>query len=1034
MKSYFSLFTNYANFSGFMKRGAYWTAMIIHWIILLVPLYPLGRYLVDDTYVLPSFYLPWVLPLWCFYFLLMIIPVWSATVRRFHTLPRKGWWLLIGIIPVVGSFIILIWLLQKGNYEEFLKKIKKAGAGTLEEMFKAAERPRNGAWFFPVFILLAAGGWFLNRQIIQSGSREQMMAAIQEINKGGLASLRDFNIQKTAAAVPVQENRPVRVLKISKGEPITSLRDGSISYLITDNVAASKYAVSYGQYNACVSAGVCEPSALVNVDAYPAADKNLFHYLKENGLTQLPDYFKLLGENGLDYAADLPMVDVTVEQASDYCSWTGMRLPEASEWLKAAEGAVLSVETANCVGTDLTSYFRSAAISNAMISKTIPVTAMENNAQAHEMIQMAGNVWEWIAPAEGAEMHLAMGGAWNSYPVKNIEDAVFETEPGYAANNIGFRCFADAESLTSDLFTDGKPIEEALGESENTAETAVEVPVEEIPVEDIVITAAANDMASQSTAVLDSAAKKLPVSKETPEMERSASDISPDEETEQIPEETSVPETEEPAVGSTEDSGQEVTPEAAIRVEAGMPVIAKQDGTILLLTEDDVLASVYAVTVGQYARCAADDGCEMPEGLETLAYPSEEIDTENLPMVYVTFEQAAAYCEWAGMRLPTVSEWKTAAIPADGMEYTSANANTVGTNRRAYIHTEEQRALTVPVTAFRSGASATGMVQMAGNVWEWASPDQAGSSAAAALGGAWNSYPESVGPDAEMETLPGYAADNIGFRCFADPETLTSEKFEVSTTDVEVLLNPGLWSAKGVRAKDNAEMVYIPAAVFSMGAANGAVDEKPTHEVTLSAYWIDAHEITNEQYALCVAEGVCTEPHETKSLRQASYYGNPAFNNYPVIAVDRMQAQTYCEWAETRLPTEAEWEYAAKGPDGNAYPWGNSFISANLNYSGNGNYDTLAVNASPEDVSSLGVYNLGGNVSEWVFDRYQENWYSVTDQPIDPTGPETGNYYVIRGASAQTGENNARTADRFYANGTSFGLDRGFRCAVKEAE
>ena len=227
-------------------------------------------------------------------------------------------------------------------------------------------------------------------------------------------------------------------------------------------------------------------------------------------------------------------------------------------------------------------------------------------------------------------------------------------------------------------------------------------------------------------------------------------------------------------------------------------------------------------------------------------------------------------------------------------------------------------------------------------------------------------------------------------------------------------------------------MVYIPSAVFNMGVTNGQIDEKPVHEVTLSAYWIDAYEVNNEQYKLCVDEGVCTEPHETKSLRQGAYFGDPAFSNYPVIAVDRQQAAAYCEWAGMRLPTEAEWEYAAKGPDGTTYPWGAAFVSGNLNYSGNGNYDTLAVNANPEDVSAFGVFDLGGNVSEWVGDRYQENWYSVTDQPIDPTGPENGNYYVIRGGSAQTGDNNVRTTDRFYGLGTSYSLDRGFRCAVTE--
>ena len=168
--------------------------MIIHGLILIVPLYPLGRYLVDTEYILPDYYIPWVLPQWCFYFLLMIIPVLSASVRRLHTLPRSGWWLLIVLLPVIGWFIVLIWLLQKGNYEEFVQRVKNAGAGSVEDMIREAEKPKGGRWFFPVFLILAASGWFLNRQIIESGQQEAIMTAIQNVN----AELKDVDFETVA--------------------------------------------------------------------------------------------------------------------------------------------------------------------------------------------------------------------------------------------------------------------------------------------------------------------------------------------------------------------------------------------------------------------------------------------------------------------------------------------------------------------------------------------------------------------------------------------------------------------------------------------------------------------------------------------------------------------------------------------------------------------------------------------------------------------------------------------------------------------
>ena len=832
MKSYINLFRNYANFSGFLKRKPFWTAVFFHLLILLIPLVPGIFFVLNKNSLLPGaldlanpegiltkIYVPWVMPIWCFYFLLTRIPLLSACVRRLHTLPRKGWWMLLGLIPAAGWFILLIWLLQKGTYEDFEKRLIKAGvnndlAQTVKSaLLAAAEKPRNGRWFFVFFAILAACGFFLNRQIRQTGS---VTAAMEEIR----------------ASVP-------------------------------------------------------------------------------------KDW------------ADLKFWDQKSKPAMDAAA------PDQAENMNPADSSETGIEAPGA-----------AATSGETEPEDMPVV-----------------------------------------PLRAI--------PGEPV--ISRKQFGDSASLGTDFF--------------------------------------------------------------------------------------------------------------------------KTHHLGLYLAGDGVLADAKAVTAGYYRLCVEDGACEMPPELNTMAYRNmisegdQNTDSDHnagsLPMVYVTRDQAAAYCGWLGMRLPTADEWREAAKNSSVETWTPENANCAGTDRSEYIKTEDQLALTVTVGAFEQYASDYGMVQMAGNVWEWVTSEDEPEGTALALGGSWNSYPENLGPDAELRTLAGYSADNIGFRCFADESALTSDLFEggepvteaepqeieaeeiseetakeetgetaaaeitaeeiqaeeIQAEEIETIPaddagvsiisgtitqidDPGVEIISGtigvidssaeeaaagdsqtmIRPQDNAPMVYIPAGSFSMGASGGAVDEKPVHDVSLSAFWMDVYEVTNARYALCVAEGVCTEPHETKSFRNPSYYGNPDFDNYPVIYVDWQQASDYCSWTGSQLPTEAQWEYAAKGPDGNRYPWGNTFEGSKLNYSGNGNYDTLAVDANPEDVSAFGVYDLGGNVSEWTADRYLDNWYTVTDQPKDPTGPEAGPFRVIRGGSTQTGENNVRTADRFYAKENTFNLDRGFRC------
>ena len=240
------------------------------------------------------------------------------------------------------------------------------------------------------------------------------------------------------------------------------------------------------------------------------------------------------------------------------------------------------------------------------------------------------------------------------------------------------------------------------------------------------------------------------------------------------------------------------------------------------------------------------------------------------------------------------------------------------------------------------------------------------------------------------------------------------------------------------REIDGMEMVYVPAGEFEMGGSDADAwdDEKPVHTVDLDAYWIDKYEVSNAQYALCVADGDCTKPEFTSSFTRSSYYGNPEYDNYPVIYVSWHQAQAYCQWAGGDLPTEAQWEKAARGTDGRTYPWGNESPTCQLaNYdSGNNNYcvgDTSPVTNYEKGASPYKALNMAGNVWEWVGDRYASDYYS--NSPAEnPTGSTSGSFRVIRGGSWYNLNWGIRAAIRSDDDPTSTLSYIGFRCALPQ--
>lgn len=248
----------------------------------------------------------------------------------------------------------------------------------------------------------------------------------------------------------------------------------------------------------------------------------------------------------------------------------------------------------------------------------------------------------------------------------------------------------------------------------------------------------------------------------------------------------------------------------------------------------------------------------------------------------------------------------------------------------------------------------------------------------------------------------------------------------------------------------NTAMVLVPAGTFIMGAtpalefdrcqrmypgSSCSIDdyqsEAPPHLIWLADFYIDSYEVTNISYAQCVFDEVCDPPYEIVSQTRSRYYGNSVYDTYPVIHIDWDQANVYCEWRGGRLPTEAEWEKAAHGEQVIPYPWGTQRPDSTLLNFNAYEGDTTQVGSYPNGVSPYGVYDMAGNVAEWVADFYDE--YPSDDIQVTPLGPVYGVLKVIRGGGWDNDGENVRTTNReraraiedpFYFNGV------GFRCAT----
>jgi formylglycine-generating enzyme len=226
--------------------------------------------------------------------------------------------------------------------------------------------------------------------------------------------------------------------------------------------------------------------------------------------------------------------------------------------------------------------------------------------------------------------------------------------------------------------------------------------------------------------------------------------------------------------------------------------------------------------------------------------------------------------------------------------------------------------------------------------------------------------------------------------------------------------------------KDGAPMVLIPVGEFTMGSDKGDDDEEPVHRVFLDSFYLDKFEVTNGRFAKFV-EAVQSEPpwgfadKETPVLRQ----------DQPVRWVNWMEAMGYCLWAGKRLPTEAEWEKAARGSDARIYPWGNDPPTlAHAVFGLKEGSDTVsAIGNRDKGKSPYGVHDLAGNLYEWTTDWYDEQFYRK-NPAINPRGPAEGSAKVQRGGSYINGAYRLRSSFRTKGDPTEHDPNVGFRCAL----
>jgi formylglycine-generating enzyme required for sulfatase activity len=242
--------------------------------------------------------------------------------------------------------------------------------------------------------------------------------------------------------------------------------------------------------------------------------------------------------------------------------------------------------------------------------------------------------------------------------------------------------------------------------------------------------------------------------------------------------------------------------------------------------------------------------------------------------------------------------------------------------------------------------------------------------------------------------------------------------------------------------QQGAAMVLVPAGEFMMGSDSWSGSEKPSHKVYLDSYFIDQYEVSNLAFVEFLnevgnqIEGVAgkaywveeSDPDLDIFRVDGIWQVTPGRENHPMNEVTWFGARAFCEWRQARLPSEAEWEKAARGTDGRTYPWGETEPTCEMANFASCYYDSIPVDSYPDWVSPYGAFNMAGNVHEWTNDWYADDYYA--NSPYEkPTGPEIGDYKVFRGASWFNAAFQTRTTYRYPKLPVLTYMANGFRCA-----
>lgn len=467
----------------------------------------------------------------------------------------------------------------------------------------------------------------------------------------------------------------------------------------------------------------------------------------------------------------------------------------------------------------------------------------------------------------------------------------------------------------------------------------------------------------------------------------------------------------------------------------------------------------FPVTNAQYRRCVKKGVCRPVEEdtLRSGLPPGYTTDPlyDTYPVHDVSWYDAIAYCGWVGKRLPTEAEWEKAARGTDGRRYPWGNEWNVD-----YV-----TPFLSPVGTHPEGASVYGVQDMLTvGVGEWtADRFRAYPGNEVVYAQEWTkdafgeAYPVTRGnstdrDDSRWVTVRTYShplsAYRTEFRCVRGPIPPPTLEERLVRIELPVMPQP-------VAVVDVSNMVYVPVGEFIMGysepytnseGVNEHANAMPVHIVYLDAFYIDRYEVTYAEYARflnalgghelacygfnCVQVRYPDDPGSGANLHillsDGQYLVDTGFENTPMNYVSWYGAVAYCNWQGKRLPTEAEWEKAARGTDGRLFPWGNEWDPQATSDMAFPN----PIGSKNIDISPYGAYDMLGNAREWVADWYAKDYY-VYSSLNNPTGPSTGAWKVQRSLGGRLDSSGkilsglpSRAADT--PDDTSYS---GFRCA-----